>query len=48
MTDYTQYPDSTGHFDIHGGHFVSETLMAAIEELENIYHTVKADPILTH
>ncbi len=44
MTDYTQYPDSTGHFDIHGGRFVSETLMAAIEELENIYHTVKADP----
>lgn len=44
MTDYTQYPDSTGHFDIHGGRFVSETLMAAIEELENIYHKVKADP----
>ncbi|MDO4250016.1 MAG: tryptophan synthase subunit beta [Moraxella sp.] len=44
MTDYTQYPDSTGHFDIHGGRFVSETLMAAIEELENIYNKVKQDP----
>ncbi len=44
MTDYTQFPDNTGHFDIHGGRFVSETLMAAIEELEAIYTRVKADP----
>ena len=27
--DYTQFPDQNGHFGIHGGRFVSETLMAA-------------------
>lgn len=31
MTDFHQYPDNTGHFDIHGGRFVSETLMSALE-----------------
>lgn len=41
MTDFTQFPDSSGHFGVHGGRFVSETLMAAIEELEKIYNQVK-------
>ena len=31
VIDYTQYPDERGHFGIHGGRFVSETLMAALE-----------------
>ncbi len=44
MTDFTQFPDSSGHFGIHGGRFVSETLMAAIEELEKIYNQVKNNP----
>ncbi len=44
LIDYTQYPDTQGHFGIHGGRFVSETLMAALEELERIYLTAKADP----
>lgn len=42
--DFKDYPDASGHFGIHGGRFVSETLMAALEELENIYNTAKADP----
>ena len=44
MTDFTQFPDSLGHFGVHGGRFVSETLMAAIEELEKIYNQVKNNP----
>ncbi|MDO5651998.1 MAG: tryptophan synthase subunit beta [Moraxella sp.] len=42
MTDFTQYPDASGHFGVHGGRFVSETLMKALEELEQIYLTAKA------
>jgi tryptophan synthase beta chain len=30
----TQLPDAGGHFGVFGGRFVSETLMAALEELE--------------
>lgn len=44
MTDFTQFPDSSGHFGVHGGRFVSETLMAAIKELEKIYNQVKNNP----
>lgn len=44
MTDYTQFPNTTGHFGIHGGRFVSETLMSALEELERIYLSVKNNP----
>lgn len=44
MTDFTQFPGSSGHFGVHGGRFVSETLMAAIEELEKIYNQVKNNP----
>ncbi|AKG17363.1 tryptophan synthase subunit beta [Moraxella bovoculi] len=43
-TDFTQYPNTTGHFGIHGGRFVSETLMSALEELERIYLSVKNNP----
>ena len=44
VKDFNQYPDASGHFGIHGGRFVSETLMAALEQLEPIYNTAKADP----
>lgn len=44
VNDFNQYPDNAGHFGIHGGRFVSETLMAALEQLETVYNTVKADP----
>ena len=43
MVDYTQYPDARGHFGIHGGRFVSETLMAALEDLESLYNRMKND-----
>ena len=44
VKDFNQYPDASGHFGIHGGRFVSETLMAALEQLGHIYNTAKADP----
>ncbi len=43
-SDFTQFPDQSGHFGIHGGRFVSETLMTALEELERIYLSVKNNP----
>lgn len=44
VQDFNQYPDARGHFGVHGGRFVSETLMAALEELEALYNRVKKDP----
>ena len=41
--DFTQYPDNKGHFGVHGGRFVSETLMAALEDLEALYNRMKND-----
>ena len=43
VIDYTQYPDARGHFGIHGGRCVSETLMAALQDLENLYSRMKND-----
>ena len=43
-TDFAQFPNATGHFGVHGGRFVSETLMKALEELERIYNSVKNNP----
>jgi tryptophan synthase beta chain len=37
-------PDETGHFGIHGGRFVAETLMPLILELEQAYKAAKKDP----
>lgn len=42
--DYSNYPDANGHFGIFGGRFVSETLMAAVIELEKSYLSLKDDP----
>lgn len=44
QVDFSQFPDKDGHFGVHGGRFVSETLMKALEELEVIYQTAKASP----
>ncbi|SIR83701.1 tryptophan synthase, beta chain [Moraxella cuniculi DSM 21768] len=44
QVDYTKFPNDDGHFGVHGGRFVSETLMKALEELEAIYQTAKASP----
>lgn len=41
---YSDYPDQAGHFGIYGGRFVSETLMAAIHDLEKSYNSLKNDP----
>jgi tryptophan synthase beta chain len=37
-------PDERGHFGIHGGRFVAETLMPLILELEKAYEVARADP----
>ncbi len=39
----TQLPDAGGHFGVFGGRFVSETLMAALEELEAAWRKHLAD-----
>ena len=36
-------PDETGHFGSYGGIFVGETLIAAVEELAQVYKEVSAD-----
>ncbi len=38
------YPDAKGHFGPYGGRFVSETLIGALEELEEVYEKLSADP----
>src|SRR5689334_17091727 len=43
MPSYQQ-PDSSGHFGIYGGSFVSETLTHAISELRDAYAKFKDDP----
>ena len=42
--DFAAYPDARGHFGVHGGRFVSETLMGALEDLEELYGRMKNDP----
>lgn len=37
-------PDHRGHFGIHGGRFVAETLMPLILDVEQAYEAAKADP----
>src|SRR3989304_5872313 len=37
-------PDSNGHFGIYGGEVVPETLMPALQELEEVYLKAKNDP----
>ena len=36
-------PDEMGHFGPFGGRFVPETLMAALEELEEAYRKAQSD-----
>lgn len=43
MENY-HYPDEQGFFGEHGGLFVSETLIAALTELKQVYYAAKADP----
>lgn len=41
--DWNSMPDAAGHFGIHGGRFVAETLMEAIEALDDAYQQLKND-----
>src|SRR5690606_27369894 len=41
--DYSAVPDARGHFGIYGGKFVSETLMFALDELEQAYKRLASD-----
>ena len=41
--NYKNYPDESGHFGPYGGKFVPETLMPALEELEEVYLKSKHD-----
>ncbi len=38
------YPDSTGHFGPYGGIYVAETLMGALDELNQAYERYRHDP----
>ncbi len=42
--DYGAVPDTRGHFGPYGGRFVSETLIAALDELDAAYRKLSADP----
>lgn len=42
--DWQSMPDTRGHFGPYGGRFVSETLMAALDELREAYDRLKNDP----
>ncbi len=47
MTDLkavTQLPTKSGHFGPYGGRFVSETLMAALDDLTELYDRLSQDP----
>jgi len=43
--DFSQFPDARGRFGKHGGRFVSETLMEALEDLDRLYASLKNDPV---
>jgi tryptophan synthase beta chain len=42
--DYRAMPDAAGHFGRFGGRFVSETLIHALDELQEIYFRLKENP----
>lgn len=44
IIDFAQFPDANGHFGQFGGIFAPETLMAALEQLNQEYESVKNDP----
>ncbi|WP_017942113.1 MULTISPECIES: tryptophan synthase subunit beta [unclassified Thioalkalivibrio] len=42
--DWAAFPDARGHFGPYGGRFVSETLMGALDELQQVYEQYIGDP----
>jgi tryptophan synthase beta chain len=47
VTSHYDLPDARGHFGQYGGVFVSETLIAALEELKEAYAFAQRDPLFT-
>ncbi|ROR99966.1 tryptophan synthase beta chain [Sinobacterium caligoides] len=43
-TTIRNMPDSNGRYGVYGGRFVSETLMSALHDLEQMYNKLSADP----
>ncbi|MFK8046975.1 MAG: tryptophan synthase subunit beta [Halioglobus sp.] len=41
---FSSVPDEAGRFGVYGGKYVSETLMAALDELETLYSQLSQDP----
>lgn len=41
--DFKTFPDELGHFGKYGGRFVSETLMAALDELNQVFNSLRND-----
>lgn len=41
--DYAAQPDASGHFGVFGGRFVSETLIPALDQLNELYERLKDD-----
>lgn len=44
MFDLGNRPDATGHFGEYGGKYVSETLMAALDDLNKAWQKLRKDP----
>ena len=44
INTYRGGPDEHGHFGLHGGRYVAETLMPLILAVERAYNDCKADP----
>lgn len=44
MFDKGIYPDASGHFGEYGGKYVSETLMAALDDLNKAWQKLRKDP----
>jgi tryptophan synthase beta chain len=44
LNTYRAGPDADGHFGLHGGRYVAETLMPLILAVEEAYNQAKADP----
>ncbi len=42
--DFSRFPDLSGHFGPYGGRFVAETLMEALDELNQAYQRYREDP----
>ena len=42
-SEFSAVPDAEGRFGVYGGKFVAETLMSALDDLENLYNRLKDD-----